>query len=103
MLLPVLLLQFKVVLHVNGFTMKSGILCRKSKFECEMLKTYIATVEHLIILSYGEKNADDCKDFRLRWLSLIILLEAEWNRFKKLVLCIFIQTTIKGSFEVNSM
>lgn len=80
---------------------QSDILHDK-KFECKMLKIHIATVKNLIILSYGV-NTNDCKDFRLRWLSLLILVKAEQNHFKMLVTCIFIQTAIKGSFEVNGM
>lgn len=50
-----------------------------------------------------EKNASDCKDFRLKWLSWIIFMEAEQNYFKMLVISIFIQTAMKGSFEVYDM
>ena len=75
---------------------------KKDKFECETFKIYIATVKNLIISSY-RKNANDCKVFIPRWLSLIILVEAEQNYFEMLVICIFIQAAIKGSFEVSSM
>lgn len=44
MLLQVLLLLYKVVLHANGFAMKSGFLHEK-KFECEAFKIYIAPVK----------------------------------------------------------
>lgn len=74
----------------------------KDKLECETLRTYIVTVKSFIILSYG-KNVNDCEDFGRRWLSLIISVEAEQNHFKMLVICIFIQTAIKGSFEVHGM
>lgn len=101
MLMPVLLLWFKVALHV---ILQWGLIfyMEKDKSECDTLRTYIATVKSFIILSYG-KNVNDCEDFRRRWLSLIILVEAEQNHFKMLVICIFIQTAIKGSFEVHSM
>lgn len=49
----------------------------KEKFEYEMLKIYIATIKK--IYWAVEKNANACKDFRLRWLSLIVLVEAEQN------------------------
>lgn len=66
MLLQVLLLLYNIVLHANGFSMKSGFLHGKRKFNCEALKIYIASVKNVCICIFGamEENANNCNDFK---------------------------------------
>lgn len=97
MLLPVLLLFFNVMLCVNEFAIKSDILCgEKEKFKCETVKTYITSVKKIYIYIKYYELWKKCRK------TTKILVEAEQNHFKMLVMCIFIQTSIKGSFKVNN-
>lgn len=81
------------MLCVNEFAIKSDILLgEKEKFKCETVKIYITSVKNIKYYELWKK----CRKTRR------ILVEAEQNHFKMLVICIFIQTSIKGSFKVNN-
>lgn len=64
----------------------------KYKFECETVEICNTKIKKKVTLRYG-KNANAAR----------IWVEAEQINFKVLVICIFIQTTEKGSFEVNNI
>lgn len=79
------------MLCVNEFAIKSDILCgEKEKFET--VKIYITSVKNIKYYELWKKCRKTTR----------ILVEAEQNHFKMLVICIFIQTSIKGSFKVNN-
>lgn len=92
MLLPVLLPLFKVILHVSEFAIRKGYFKWENISLTARLSKFVVLKLKKVTLRYG-KNANTAR----------ILVEAEQINFKVLVKCIFIQTTEKGSFEVNNI